>query len=178
MKRNKAFTLIELLVVISIISLLSSIVLTSLTAAREKAQIAKYQATFTQIRNAIQEYENDNDVLPFSGGSSHSNYLAMMDLLVPDTGKKYLVEKPDLVEMQKFFNMRTSSAVNDNDPRIGFLNNFRCEGDTNPSRYVFYFQDLTPRPTKRFEDDLPYLLNPTNHYGATGYFYCPFTPIS
>lgn len=40
MKRTDGFTLIELLVVISIVSLLSSVVLSSLSAARERARIA------------------------------------------------------------------------------------------------------------------------------------------
>lgn len=43
MKFNKGFTLIELLVVIAIISLLSSLVFTSLSTAREKARLANAQ---------------------------------------------------------------------------------------------------------------------------------------
>ena len=49
--RYKGFTLIELLVVISIIGLLSSVVLSSLNTAREKARIASGQAFHTQMHS-------------------------------------------------------------------------------------------------------------------------------
>lgn len=51
--RNKGFTLIELLVVVAIIGLLSSIVLTSLSTARNKAKVAKAQTEMRQILHAI-----------------------------------------------------------------------------------------------------------------------------
>lgn len=50
--KNKGFTLIELLVVISIIGLLSSVVIASVTQARNKAKIQKMNSdvqTFTRI---------------------------------------------------------------------------------------------------------------------------------
>lgn len=50
---SKAFTLIELLVVISIISLLSSVVLASLNAAREKGRIAADQEFAANVYHGI-----------------------------------------------------------------------------------------------------------------------------
>lgn len=60
MNSRKGFTLIELLVVISIISLLSSVVLSSLNAARDKAKVTRAAADLAQIRNAIILYQSDN----------------------------------------------------------------------------------------------------------------------
>ena len=52
--KEKGFTLIELLVVIAIIGLLSGIVLSSLSTAREKSKDAKIKSLFTSLRTEIE----------------------------------------------------------------------------------------------------------------------------
>lgn len=61
---NEAFTLIELLVVISIISLLSSVVLASLSGARQSAKVASSVSTLRELKRAGVNYINDTSQLP------------------------------------------------------------------------------------------------------------------
>lgn len=59
--RFRGFTLIELLVVISIISLLSSVVMASLNAARAKSRYANILQQMRQIQTASNAYFLDNN---------------------------------------------------------------------------------------------------------------------
>jgi prepilin-type N-terminal cleavage/methylation domain-containing protein len=70
-KRNNqsGFTLIELLVVIAIMGLLSSVLLTTLSLARQKGRDAKRKADMVQMQTALEVYFNTNFSYPTTTGS-------------------------------------------------------------------------------------------------------------
>ncbi len=77
MSKRRAFTLIELLVVVAIIALLISILLPSLSAAREQAKVAKCTANLKSIMTASYSYFGDQkDTFPFfsKNGSGVSSW--------------------------------------------------------------------------------------------------------
>lgn len=63
-KKQRGFTLIELLVVIAIIGILATIVLVSLSGAREKARDAQRQSDIRQISLAMEMYYDDGQAYP------------------------------------------------------------------------------------------------------------------
>lgn len=66
MQKQKGFTLIELLVVIAIIALLASVVMLSLSNARQKSRDAKRVADIKEIANGMELYFNKNNTYPAS----------------------------------------------------------------------------------------------------------------
>jgi len=71
MKKNKGFTLIELLTVVAIIGILATVVLASLTQARDKAKKAKVQLTLDQIENIVAsaQISNNQTLLSITGNN-------------------------------------------------------------------------------------------------------------
>lgn len=65
-KGNRGFTLIELLVVIAIIGILSSVVLASLSTARNKGTDAKRISEMKQLQTVMELYHLDNGMYPAS----------------------------------------------------------------------------------------------------------------
>src|SRR5437868_10295925 len=78
-KRSKGFTLVELLVVIGIIALLISILLPSLSRARETANRVKCGSNLRQIGQAMMLYANENN------GNYPRTYYNAGGALVTDT---------------------------------------------------------------------------------------------
>ena len=75
--KSKGFTLIELLVVVAIIGILATVVLASLSSARERARDAKRLADIKTIQNALEIYHLENGSYPRSAALASG---------IPDSG--------------------------------------------------------------------------------------------
>jgi prepilin-type N-terminal cleavage/methylation domain-containing protein len=67
--KNSGFTLIELMVVLSIISLISSIVLSSFSAAKTKARDTKTIMEMKELQSALNLYFSNNGDYPLPGNT-------------------------------------------------------------------------------------------------------------
>lgn len=64
LKSTKGFTLIELLIVIIIIGILAAIAFVAYTGSQNKAKKAGAEATLSQSRSKLAEYNSDNGYYP------------------------------------------------------------------------------------------------------------------
>ena len=80
-KGRRGFTLIELLVVIAIIAILSSVILASLTYARQKSRDGKRVAEVTQTVRALELFYDSNQRYPSSTPAGFTGNDAALKLL-------------------------------------------------------------------------------------------------
>jgi type II secretion system protein G len=104
-KRNKGFTLIELLVVISILGVLTTLVVSNVGGARERARDAKRKSDLKEIQNALQLYKQDQTTSVYPQ--------ALPTLVATD---KYIKNLPDdpLPDLDYYY----TSTDNDTDYRL------------------------------------------------------------
>jgi len=81
-KTNRGFTLIELLVVIAIIGILSSVILASLSTARQKSRDAKRISDVEQIQLSLELFYDANQMYPSTTPSGYSGDDAGVQMLV------------------------------------------------------------------------------------------------
>ena len=82
--KRGGFTLIELLVVIAIIALLSSIVLASVNAARDKASLTKFSQNLSTIPKALEVYQTGHKAYP-----SYENSYTPIAIFIHDNSGYY-----------------------------------------------------------------------------------------
>ncbi len=140
MKKNKGFTLLELLVVIAIIGILSTIVMVSLSGARQRAQDASIQSYINQIRAQAELHhisEGSYAGLTDPGEPTAdliSNIEALNSTVVPyigptDVNNKYCVEASSVAGDNYFCVDSTGNITSDDE---------RCSATT--------FECVTPTP--------------------------------
>jgi prepilin-type N-terminal cleavage/methylation domain-containing protein len=95
-KRKRGFTLVELLVVIGIIAVLISLLMPSLTKARNQAKFVQCQSNLRQVGVFLVNYCNDNNgyLFPANYGAGQVHNVPVEDPKNPNTPWPVFVIKP------------------------------------------------------------------------------------
>lgn len=168
-KSSKGFTLIELLVVVAIISLLSSVVLTSLKDARDKAKASAFRQSTNQFINALELYKSTNNNYPGADGEQYTTDINGVNttntsvglLNLPTILSAYIKKIPTPYQSGSFWIYRKQRP----EGTTGFFLRTKCVGDTIIPPYAIVISG------KGFEN-LPYMTNSfngTNWSIATSY---------
>lgn len=100
MTKKDGFTLIEMLVVVAIIGILSSVVLTALGPAREKAKDTRIIEELSQIRSLAETmYDGDYDALPTIRQGDQIDLIANLNVKeiaasIKQQGGELVIQKP------------------------------------------------------------------------------------
>ena len=109
-QKQNGFTIIELLVVVAIIGLLSSIVLTSLNAARIESQNTKYVSEMISLRNAILIDKSNTGIIVGSGTYNDATGSGSIPSTTSlDSGLASLVTKGLIPEIPHYSNWPSGS---------------------------------------------------------------------
>lgn len=167
--KPRGFTLIELLVVISILSLLSTVVLGSVSKARERGQVAKAQQEFKQIASALELYRNDKGSYPPGSmvlGTLISSYL-----------QPYLKVTPKLPAAAGNITVYYNQNPQDGGDPYGISDDFyySCGDRAGTEPYFIYFssgstllKDSFPKLASYRQGDYEYV------YSSNAGLYCTF----
>lgn len=146
--KSKGFTLIELLVVVAIISLISSIMLASLTEAKNRANQSKFKQEMSELIKAIELYKADNRFYP--GGDDTINKMFTKTIDGVELGfdlasllSPYLTKLPKSIDPptnsnSTSWNYRINNNLRPSGGREGGPK--RCVGDTFMPEYVITIQ--------------------------------------
>ncbi len=139
---SQGFTLIELLVVIAIIGLLATVVMTSLSVSRARAEIAKVLTDYKSLANSLELYrQNNNGTYPDDPGApdvaSPISITELTSTYLADYLKQVPSVSPAVVDMSGAGSY--PDIVYARNPLGGGFPRYYC-GDTNSNQdYVLSF---------------------------------------
>jgi prepilin-type N-terminal cleavage/methylation domain-containing protein len=86
--RTFAFTLIELLAVIVVISLLTGIVISGISAVRQRSNAARARVELAALANALEDYKRHYGDYPQLGEFGHAAITPISNITAPGTRGK------------------------------------------------------------------------------------------
>lgn len=140
--RESGFTLIELIVVIAIIGLLSTVVLTSLSVSRGRAEISKFNTEYKSLSNALELYRQSNSgQYPDSvsnPGVGDSVPISDLVLSLGEYIKQEPVSSPAVINFNYNF-LPTSEVYYKLNPPDGSYPRYSCGASNDSQDYVLFF---------------------------------------